>query len=158
MKMKKILSLAIAIIPILVLTLPVNAAASVSTVTFHNVTASMTVTSMPCPDGSVIPGGLLTTTSNGVSHNSTSASGGMHLTATVTASLTLVATNEVTYTGHYTVWFGGNLAPSGASEFTATFSAHATGTDGTTISFKMTQHMTINPDGTVTSNINNFSC
>ena len=158
--MKRISAVFLALAPLLVLVIPAYASATPSTMTFHDLTASMKVTPIVCPDGSTIPGGTLTTTSNGVMHNSTDSNGGFHVTATISASFILVSTSGVTFTGHFTAWFGGtaHVTSTGASEFGFTFSAHGTGTDGTKLDFHMSQHMTINPDGTITSTFMNLRC
>ena len=158
--MKKIPALLLPLAALVVLTAPVYASAIPVTMTFHDMTGSMPVTPILCPDGSTIPGGELSTTSNMVMHTSTDSNGGIHFTGTTSASFVLLSTSGLIFTGHYTAWFGanGHFTSTGASEFSFTFSAHGTATDGTTFSFSMDHHVTVNPDGTITSTFMNLRC
>jgi hypothetical protein len=149
----------LALASLLLFALP--AYATPTTVTFHDATASMFVTPMTCPDGSVIPGGTLSFTFNGVAHFNTDSNGGMHFTSTTTASFTLTSTtNGIDYAGHLTTWDGGtaHLTSTGASEFGFTLSVHATGTDGSKFAFHQDAQFTVNAQGIVTVNIFNLKC
>ena len=162
--MKRLTTAAIpslALVSLFLLALPVYASATPSTLTFHDVTASFPVTPMTCPDGSVIPGGTVTATYNGVIHFNTDSNGGLHFTSTMTASFTLTATtNGIDYSGHFTTWDGGtvHVTSTGATEFGFTLSVHATGTDGSTLRFHQDAQFTVNAGGTVTVNIMNLRC
>lgn len=54
----------------------------------------------------------------------------------------------VVYRGHQTAWGNYNLNEKNANQ-TFTFSAHATGSDGSTITGHEVMHVTLRPDGTV---------
>ncbi len=134
---------------LLLLTMPAHATASTATMTFHDMTTSMPVTPITCPSGATVPGGMLSTTANGVMHSTNDTAGGIHVTMTITGSFVLLATSGVTFTGHVNVWFGGtaHFASNGASEFGVTVSARGTGTDGSTFDFHIVAHVTINANG-----------
>ncbi len=89
----------------------------------------------------------------------TDALGGVDGTALSAGTFTFVQVDRVTYTGHFDQLFGGNVVvSSGAFEFTATFSARGTGSDGSILQFRAVAHITVNPDGTATVSFMNFSC
>jgi hypothetical protein len=64
-----------------------------------------------CPDGSVVPGGLLTiTVDNGVAHITVNGAGDEWDTSTLEGSFQFL-TNDVgpLYTGHFVEWFGDSI-------------------------------------------------
>lgn len=76
---------------------------------------------------------------------------GDELWATFTEEDNFTAADEstgVTYTGHATDWDNLNLNQQNANA-TFTFSAHATGSDGSTISIHEVAHITMVPGGTI---------
>jgi hypothetical protein len=168
--MKRINTLAIpglALASLLLLAFPAYASATTFTMTVKDLTVGpFLVTPIVCPDGTTIPGGILTLTVNGVFHVTNDTAGGIHFTSTTTGNLTLVGLNPdgtltgVTYTGHFTTWDGGtvHITSTGATEFGFTFSAHATGTDGSTFAFHQGLHITFNPGGTITANMTRLTC
>jgi hypothetical protein len=81
-----------------------------------------------------------------------------HFTETIEGTWTVTLVNGVSYTGHIATWFGGNFNPNGNAEATNVLNLKGTGSDGSTVSFSMLMHMTILPDGTITSNINSATC
>jgi hypothetical protein len=67
----------------------------------------MRVTPIVCPDGSLVPGGMLAVTvQNGVFHLTVNTAGDFWDTSTVEGPFVFVGDNGVTVTGHYTEWFG----------------------------------------------------
>jgi hypothetical protein len=82
---------------------------------------------------------------------------GTHSTGTIEGQVSFAQDNGVTYTGHLTDWFGGNVN-NGAAEFTGTVNANLVGSDGTTIHLNGVMHMTMTPSGAITANVNNLNC
>lgn len=78
------------------------------TVHLHDATFSMPVTPNVCPDGSVVPGGLLTiTVENGIAHITVNKAGDEWDTSTLEGTFIFVAADTgVVYTGHFEQWFG----------------------------------------------------
>lgn len=105
---------------------------------------------------------MVTKTYNRVIHQTNDSAGGFHFTFTAAGNFTYVQNDptQPTYTGHVTQWFGVNVMvdSSGVIEAGATFSAHGTGSDGSTIGFNAVSHMTILPDGTVTGQVMQLQC
>jgi hypothetical protein len=100
----------------------------------------------PCT-GSLLDG---TESSNIIAHE-TFFPAGDELWATFTEEDNFSAADEgtgVTYTGHATDWDNVNLNQQNANG-TFTFSAHATGSDGSTISIHEVGHITMVPGGTI---------
>jgi len=83
---------------------------------------------------------------------------GSHFTATVEGTFTISQMNGVTFTGHTVAWFGGNIASNGNAEFSGINNFNGIGTDGSTFRVHANTHMTIQPDGTITSNVANVVC
>ena len=94
---------------------------------------------------------IITTTSNVVEHETTFDDGRVHATFTSTGTLTAVPLDDPTlpsFTGNFTV--RGSFIDNGSTmtgQFT--FSARATGSDGSTISQQDVDHFNVRPDGTV---------
>ncbi|TMG16584.1 MAG: hypothetical protein E6I01_05100 [Chloroflexi bacterium] len=78
------------------------------TVHLQDATFSMPVTPIACPDGTVVPGGLLTVTvNNGVAHITINKAGDEWDTSTLEGTFVFVAApTGIAYTGHFTEWFG----------------------------------------------------
>ncbi|MEO7836271.1 MAG: hypothetical protein ABIS21_01360 [Acidimicrobiales bacterium] len=89
----------------------------------------------------------ITVTFNGIEHSSEN-NNGQHFTFTQTG--TFVATpldgSGETFTGRFTVWGGGNTNPN-VSNFTFTFSARGTGSEGTTFRANDNAHITTEGPG-----------
>jgi hypothetical protein len=100
----------------------------------------------PC-NGNVLNG---TESSNMIAHE-TFFPAGDELWATFTEEDNFTAADDstgVTYTGHDTGWDNFNMNQQNANA-TFTFSAHATGSDGSTISIHEVAHITMVPGGTI---------
>jgi hypothetical protein len=110
---------------------PTSAAASTDTQTFHQVTESF-VTANPCT-GDL---GTVTTIYNGVIHMSADATGGTHVTGTLTGTFVFAPFDASlpSFTGRFTNWFGGNVGANGEG-FWSTFSLTGYGSDGSVIHF-----------------------
>jgi hypothetical protein len=110
---------------------PTSAAASSTTQTVHQFTETF-ATPNPCT-GDL---GTVTTTSNGVFHMSVDATGGTHITGTMTGTFEFVPDDATlpTFTGRFTNWFGGNVGANGQG-FWSTFSLTGYGSDGSVIHF-----------------------
>jgi len=116
---------------VLVTAAPTSGAASTSTQTFHQVTESFQ-TANPCT-GDL---GTVTTTYNGVLHMSADATGGFHVTGTLTGTFEFEPDDASlpSFTGRFTNWFGGNIGANGEG-FWSTFSLTGYGSDGSVIHF-----------------------
>jgi len=90
-------------------------------------------------------------------HFSSSADGS-HFTATVEGIFTISQADGVTYTGHTVASFRGNIASDGHAEFSGTNNFHGIGTDGSAFGIHANTHMTILPNGTITSNVIDVVC
>ena len=110
---------------------PTGAAASTDTQTFHGLTQTFE-TANPCT-GDL---GTVTTTSNGVFHMSADATGGTHVTGTMTGTFEFQPfdTSLPSFSGRFTNWFGGNIGANGEG-FWSTFSLTGYGSDGSVIHF-----------------------
>jgi len=110
--------------------------------------------------------GTITTVENGVIH--ITAAGldengepipPYHITGTFTGTVTAVPDDPSlpTFTGHFTTWFGEN---SNQKTFngTFTFTVIATGSDGSTLKFHETAHVTVNAQGEVTVEFDRPTC
>src|SRR2546429_9453931 len=86
-------------------------------------TQTMPVTPIACPDGSTIPAGLLTITiNNGVFHITINKAGDLWDTGTIEGTFVFVANSGLTYTGHFTQWFGDSVNKQNeVHPFTASF-------------------------------------
>jgi hypothetical protein len=122
----------IAVTGLLLLTAaPASAAASATTETVHGVTDTFPTVN-PCTGDP----GIVTLTYNAVFHTSTDATGGTHLTGTMTGTFAFVPDDatQPSYTGRFTNWFGGNIGANGEG-FWSTFSLTGYGSDGSVIHF-----------------------
>jgi hypothetical protein len=116
---------------LLLIAAPASAAASATTETVKGVTETFPEVN-PCTGDP----GTVTVTYNGVFHTSVDATGGTHLTGTVTGTFEFVPTDATlpSYTGRVTNWFGGNIGANGEG-FWSTFSITGFGSDGSVIHF-----------------------
>jgi hypothetical protein len=110
---------------------PTGAAASTDTQIFHQVTQTFEAVN-PCT-GDL---GTVTLTTNGVIHMSADATGGTHITGTMTGTFEFVPydASQPTFTGRVTTWFGGNIGANGEG-FWSTISLTGYGSDGSVIHF-----------------------
>jgi hypothetical protein len=161
--MRKLFAVASTIAMLAVFALPVHAAsgpcapppppgtmpAKTYTCTMHltNFTPPpMPVTPIVCPDGSQVPGGVLSITiQNGVFHVTINTAGDLWDTSTVEGPFTFVSDAGVTYSGHYTQWFGDSLNNKNAvSHGTLNF----VGTSGTSmLNLHLLIHFSISASG-----------
>lgn len=146
--MKRLISGLAAIGALLLMTVPAqaNGAGAVSvTQTFHNATQSF-ASPQPCTG---VPG-IVTLTYNGVSHftflTSGVGAGTGWGTFTATGTVVFVGEDGVTFTGHFTTWDGQNFNLQNYAA-TATFSVHATGSDGSSLVFHDNAHMSVSASG-----------
>jgi len=144
---KRLLVLFAALAATAVLAAPVSAAGATSVTTnFHGPFPPMHVTPL-C--GSAAPGGLLTGTGNAVFHTTVNAAGDFWLTSTQEAWFTLTPdTGTVTYSGHYAIWFGVSLNMNNQVQHDI-FNIQATGSDGSTISLNIVDHLNVSANGQV---------
>ena len=93
----------------------------------------------------------ITTTSNSIEHTTTFDDGRIHATFTQTGTFVAVPLEDPSlpsYTGKFTVWGGFNQNGNTVNG-TFTFTAHWTGSDGSTFKNHTTDHFNERPDGTV---------
>ena len=119
--------------------------ATTSTTTEHNATDTFT---------DVVPCGLqgdspytVTITYNEVDHF-TQGPNSAHYTFTQTGTFVAVPEDASlpTYTGHLTIWGGGNENARTSTD-SDTFSLHGTGSDGSTFVLNTVEHTNVTPDG-----------
>jgi hypothetical protein len=124
---------------LLLLGLLLIGAPSVFAETTHEKNGTQTmVGELPCAG----PGDyLITLTYNAVEHQSAAANGSTHETFTMTGTFTAIPVSGTgpSYTGHFTTWDGDNSNAQNAT-FTVTFSIHASGSDGSRLTFHETVH------------------
>lgn len=90
--------------------------------------------------------------------HSSSSTDSNHFTANVEGNFSISQANGVTYTGHTTARFDGNIASDGHAEFSNINNFRGIGTDGSTLDIHANTHITILPDGTITSNVSDVTC
>jgi hypothetical protein len=94
----------------------------------------------------------VTTTSNFIEHTTIFDDGRIHATftqtGTVDAAVPLEDPSLPSYSGRFTVWGGFNQNGKTVNG-TFTFTAHLTGSDGSTVKTHFTEHFNQRPDGTV---------
>ena len=78
------------------------------------------------------------------------------VTGTETGKVTIVDENGVTYTGHFTAWFGSNWNEKNQNN-TFTLTIKLAGSDGSTITVHETQHFAVNANGVVTVDFDTVS-
>src|SRR5713226_2860469 len=145
--MKKLLGLMISVAALIVLALPASAqgelpctptasgnGAATCTVQIRDVTfGPFPVVGFTCPDGTTVPGGMLTVTFNtGIFHITVNKAGDFWATSTQEGTFVLLADSGVTFTGHIAGWFGESV---NNQNFVlhSTFNVVATGSDGSHI-------------------------
>jgi hypothetical protein len=144
---RRVIVLLTAVFASLVLATPAFAdGATSSTQNFHGAFPPMHVTPL-C--GSAAPGGTLSSTGNAVFHITINAAGDEWVTNTQEAWFNLVPdTGTVTYTGHFAIWFGASLNRNNVVLHDI-FNIHATGSDGSTLSINIVDHLSMSADGQV---------
>lgn len=165
--MRKLFAVATTVAMLAIFAVPVNAAAApcapppppgtmpaqTYTCTMHltNFTPPpMPVTPIVCPDGSQVPGGMLTiTVQNGVFHVTINTAGDLWDTSTFEGPFTFVSSRGVTYTGHYTEWFGDSVNNKNAVS-TGTLNFVGTNGVGSMLNLHLLFHFAISPDGNPT--------
>jgi hypothetical protein len=112
----------------------------------------------PCTDPPV--SGTVTIDYLSIFHVTDFSNGVLHITGTNQGTLTFVPddASEVTYTGHIAAWFGTNSNASGGFEATDTFALHARGSDGSTLTLLMLNHITVTPSGDIASEFHVVRC
>src|SRR5947209_6552071 len=125
-----------------------GAGAVTFTQTDHNLVQVMPENSIPCMGGL----GTLTITQNDVFHVTMLANGTDWLTGTATGTLVFVPDDSSlpTYTGHFTSWFNENDNLKNGNE-TFTFSVHATGSDGSSVTYHEVAHFSVSATGVTVS-------
>jgi hypothetical protein len=121
--------------------------ATTFTQTFHNATDSF-ATPNPCTGAP----GTVTITYNGVLHFTVNKAGDFWATGTQTGDFVFVPDDptQPTYTGHFTTWFGDSDNRQNEVEH-STFTVHGTGSDGSTLQFHDTMHLSVSASGAVVS-------
>ena len=102
--------------------------------------------------GAVVP---IHTTGRSIFHITDFGDGRYHLTGTSAGRFTATDAG-VTYTGRFTTWFGEN-SNSKSFNGTFTFSATGKGNDGSKVRLRGLAHFTVNAQGEITSEFENFT-
>jgi hypothetical protein len=121
------------------------------TVHFHDQTMGPApVLPNVCPDGSVVPGGLLTITiKNGIAHITINKAGDEWDTSTSEGTFVFVADGTgVMYTGHFTEWFGDSNNNQNQVHH-ATINFVGSSADGSRISLHIEFHFSTDASGDV---------
>ena len=121
--------------------------ATTFTQTFHNATDSF-ATPNPCTGAP----GMVTITYNGVLHFTVNNAGDFWATGAQTGDFVLTPddSTQPTYTGHFTTWFGDSDNRQNEVEH-STFTVHGTGSDGSTLQFHDTMHLSVSASGALVS-------
>lgn len=127
---------------------PAVASPSTETTTFKGLVETFVDVVPSCEGGG--PLYQITTTSNGVLHETIFDDGRVHATFTQTGTFVAVplAAGLPSYTGKFTVW-GGFNANGSTVNGTFTLMARGTGSDGSTFKNNSVDHFNERPDGTV---------
>jgi len=126
------------------------------TMTVKNQTQSMPSLN-PC---SGAPGTLTFDYRNSMSHVNVNGAGDIWVTQTQTGSVSAIPLDPTlpSYYGHITVWFGASMNQS-SFVFHDTFNATLTGTDGSTITLHMVDHVSMSASGILNSfSLGGFTC
>ena len=111
---------------------------------------SMEVLPKTCPDGSQVPGGLLTVTiENGFFHLTVNTAGDAWDTSTSEGPFAFVGTDGITVSGHYMQWFGDSINNMNAVGH-ATLNFVGKTADGTLLILHVEFHISVNPNGNPT--------
>jgi hypothetical protein len=118
--------------------------------------------SVPCIDAPAPPGpftGTLTITFNAVFHVTVNQAGDVWLTGTTEGAFSFVPFDPArpSYTGHFASWFGASLNRNNAV-FHDIFNVHGTGSDGSTLTFHVIDHVNIDSSGVVTLTFTKVVC
>jgi hypothetical protein len=111
----------------------------------------------PC---TAVPGILTFDFTNAIFHITVNGASDVWVTQTETGSISFAPTDtsQPSYLGHIATWFGASLNKSN-TVFHDTFNASLTGTDGSTISAHMVDHMSVSASGMQnTFSVASFSC
>jgi len=102
--------------------------------------------------------GTITVTYNGIFHITEDPQGGLHITGTQTGTFSFAPDDPTlpSYTGRFTVWFGGNVGANGEG-FWETFSVRGIGSDGSTLLFTEVEQFHF-ANGEVQVEFSNASC
>jgi hypothetical protein len=106
-------------------------------------------TNVPCVDPMTgPPTGILTITFNGVFHVTVNGAGDVWVTSTSAGDFSFAPfpPRTVSYTGHFTTWFGASLNRNNGV-FHDTFNVHGTGSDGSTLSAHFITHFSMSASG-----------
>lgn len=100
--------------------------------------------------------GTVSAVENQIFHSTINQTGST-FTGTVEGKFTFTPddSSKVTYTGHFSTWFGDNLR---TNVEVSTFNVNAIGSDGSHLQFHDNSRATLNPDGTVTVTFDHMSC
>jgi hypothetical protein len=116
---------------------------------------------MPSPNPCTgAPGTITFNYSNDIFHINVNGALDIWETQTLTGSATAIPTDPLqpSYFGHITIWFGASLNKNNLV-FHDTLNATLTGTDGSTISLHMVDHMNTSASGMVNSfSLGGFTC
>ena len=118
------------------------------TQTFKNQTDPPFVDFVPCRDFQA----TITITYNGVLHFTVNKAGDFWATGTMTGTVTAVPLDpsNPSFTGRFTTWFGEADNKQNAVDH-STFTVHLTGSDGSTIKFHDTAHLSSSASGLTVS-------
>jgi hypothetical protein len=108
----------------------------------------------PCTGASIVSDDASGTVVNHVTFFP--ASGEVWSTFTQTGKITLLDSNNVTYTGHLTVWGNFNMNEQNSNN-TFTLTVRLTGSDGSAITVHEVQHFALNANGVVTVNFDRMT-
>jgi len=149
--MLRLVLASVAVIALLLLAAPNARAAGAGAVSFTQTFKNVTETFHDVNPCSGAPA-TITITYNGVFHitqlTSGQGAGTFWATGTQTGNFVLVPddSTQPTYTGHFTDWFGDNNNLQNGTE-TSTFTVHGIGSDGSTLRFHDTAHMSVSASG-----------
>jgi hypothetical protein len=134
---------------------PALAQATSTTIPFHGVTETIQDVN-PCTGDPA----TIQITYDGVFHESTGADGSVHVTGTQTGTFVLTPLDPTlpSYTGHFTMWFGGNFNSSQTMGFWVTFQVKGTGSDGSRLVFNAVEQLHISATGEVTVDFFKLNC
>jgi hypothetical protein len=108
----------------------------------------------PCTGADIIS---VDASGNTVFHNTYFPGGDEYwVTGTETGTITIVDSNDVTYTGRLTLWFGSNWNEKNENN-TFTLTLTLRGSDGSTITTHEVQHFALNANGVVTVNFDRMT-
>jgi hypothetical protein len=133
---------------------PALAQATSTTTPFHGVTEEFLDVN-PCTGEPA----TIRITYNGVFHESTAADGSLHVTGTLTGTVVVTPLDPTspTYTGRFTLWFGGNINSKNEG-FWETFSVRLTGSDGSRLTLNEVSQFHVSATGELTVEFTNTNC